>query len=78
MNINKAFKKQVDKCMNNTFGPITQSYIKTTLEKKTTWVLSLLMFYETIKNPKKAFILLSYVIYTTISNYVCINFLSCE
>ena len=33
-NINKAFREQVDKCMKNAFGAITQPHIKTTLEKE--------------------------------------------
>ena len=36
------------------------------------------MFYETRKNPKKAFKVLSCVIYKTISNYVCIDYLASE
>ena len=34
LNINKAFREQVDKCMKNSFGAITQPHIKTTLEKE--------------------------------------------
>ena len=64
--------------MNNTFGPITQPYIKATLKKHNTKVLALLMFYQTRNNPKKAFKVLSCVIYTIISNYVCIDYLACE
>ena len=47
LNINKAFRKQVNKCMNNTFGAITHAHIKTTLAESKTRVLALLMFYET-------------------------------
>ena len=36
------------------------------------------MFYKTRKNPKKYFKVLSCVIYTIISNYICINYLACE
>ena len=52
LNINKAFKEQVNKCMNNLFDAITQPNIKTRLEKKRTRVLALLMFYETRTNTK--------------------------
>ena len=36
------------------------------------------MFYETRKNTKKSFKVLSCVIYTIINNYVCIDYLACE
>ena len=54
-NINKAFREQVDKSMNTTFGPITQTHIRSTLTKNKTRVFTLLMFYETRKNTKKSF-----------------------
>ena len=77
LNINKPFKEQVTKCIKNTFGTITQPHISKILAKKTR-VLALLMFYETRKNPKKVFKVLSCVIYTIISNYVCIYYLASE
>ena len=49
-NINKAFKEQVHKRMNNTFGPTTQPFIRSTLAKNKTKVLELLMLYDTRKN----------------------------
>ena len=78
LNINKALREQVDKCMNTKFGPITQSHIRATSEKNKTRVLELLMSYETRKNTKKAFRVLSCVIYTIIKNYVCIDYLACQ
>ena len=39
---------------------------------------AVLMFYETRKSPKKAFKVLSCVIYTIINNYVCIDYLAFE
>ena len=63
--------------MNNKFGPSTQPFIKAILAKNNTRVLALLMFYETRKNPKKAFKVLSCVIYKIISNYVFIDYLAC-
>ena len=71
-------KEQVNKCMKTTFGAIKQPHIKTTSAKKETRVLALLMFYETRQNPRKAFKVLSCVIYTIISNYVCIDDLACD
>ena len=60
-----------------TFGEITQPFIKATLTKKNTSVLSLIMFYETrADNPKKDFGVLSCVIYTIIKNYICIYYLA--
>ena len=35
LHINKAFRDQVGKCMNTTFGELTQPFIKTTLFKNT-------------------------------------------
>ena len=78
LNINKAFKGHVTKCVKNTFGTITQPHIVTILAKKNTIVLALLTFYETRKNPKKVFKVLSCDIYTIISNYVCIDYLACQ
>ena len=54
LNIKKSLIEQVNKCMKNTFGAITQPNIRTILSKNNTRVLALLMFYETINNPKKA------------------------
>ena len=60
------------------FGEITQTFIKTTLSKNNTRVLTLIMFYETRgDNPKKAFRVFSCVFYSIIKNYVCIDYLSC-
>ena len=73
LNINKSFKEQVTKCMKTKFSAITQPHIS--LKKI---VLALLIFYETRKNPKKVFKVLSCVLYKIISNYVCIDYLSSE
>ena len=47
LNANKLFIYQVEKCMYNKFGEITQPFIKATLSKNNTSVLALLMFHET-------------------------------
>ena len=52
-NINKAFIEQVNKCMNNTFGPSTQLFIGSTLAKSNSRVLEILIFYETRKILRK-------------------------
>ena len=78
LHVNKAFKEQVEKCMNNSFGELTQLFIKTTLLKKTS-VLALIIFHETrVENPRKDIIVLSCAIYITIENYVCIDDLACK
>ena len=63
--------------MNTTFGEITQPFIKSTLTKNNTSVLAFVMFYDTIAE-KKAYGVLSCVIYTIIKNYVCIDYLACQ
>ena len=79
LSFNKSFKEQVEKCMFTTFGEIKKPFIKAKLEKNNTSVLALIMFYETrADNPKKAYRVLSCVIYTTIKNYVCIDYLACQ
>ena len=78
LNTNKTFKEQVEKCMYTTFGEIKQPFIKTTLSKNNTHVFTFIMFYETRgDNPRKAFRVLSYIVYGIIENYVCINYLDC-
>ena len=77
LNINKAFREQVEKCIKNTFGAITQPFIRDTLSKKKTRVLALSMFYET-RAENIAYRVLSCVIYTIIKNYVCIYYLACQ
>ena len=72
LNLNKAFKDQVTKCMKTTFVEMTQPRISKALFKKSTRVLALLMFHETRKNPKKVFKVL------IICNYVCIDYLDSE
>ena len=65
--------------MKTTFGEITQPHIKTTLAKNNEKMLALLIFDETrADNTKKYFKVLSCVLYTIISNYVCIDYLACE
>ena len=64
--------------MRSIFDAITKSHIRTILAKNNTRVLTLLMFYETRNNPKKAFKVLSCVIYKIISTYVCIDYLASE
>ena len=78
LNINKAFRQQGNKYMKTTFGTITQPHIVTILAKKNTIVLALLTFYETRKNPKKVFKVLSCVIYTISSHHVSIDYLASQ
>ena len=64
--------------MNNTFGPSTQPFIKATLVKNKTILLGLLMSFGTRNICSKAFKVLCCVIYTIISNYVCLYYLAYE
>ena len=45
LDFNKAFREQVEKCTNNTFGALTQPFIKNKLLKNNTSLLALLMFH---------------------------------
>ena len=79
LNINKAFRDNVEKCMYTTFFEITQPFIKATVSKNNTSVLELIMFYDTREyNPKNSFRALMCVIYTIIKNYVCIDYIACQ
>ena len=58
--VNKFFTEKLEKCMNDTFGTITQTFIKNNMEKNNNRVLELVIFYETRhKNVTKYFIVLS-------------------
>ena len=79
LNVNKSFREQVEIYIYTTFGEITQPFIKATLSKKNTSVLALILFYETrVDIPKKYFRVSSCDIYSTIKNYVCIDYLACQ
>ena len=77
-NMNKLFREQVKVCMITTFSTSTMTRISKILLKPNTRVLALVMFFENRKNTKKFFRVLSCVIYTIISNYVCIDYLGSE
>ena len=47
LNVNKAFRDQVEKYMHTTFGEIIQSFIKAKFSKKNTSVLELIISFET-------------------------------
>ena len=79
LNVNKAFREQVEKYMYTTFGETTQPLVKSTLVKKNTSLLALIMFNETrANNPRKAYRVLSCVIYTITENCICIDHLACQ
>ena len=75
---NKSFRGQVKVCLKNTFGTSSKAHISKILLKANTRVLLLVMFYENGKNTKKMFRMLSCVLYTIISKYVCIDYLGFE
>ena len=75
----KASRDQVETFMYTTFCEITKPFIKSILSKNNTSVLALIMINETRSyNPKKAFGVLSCVIYNIIKNYVWIDYLACQ
>ena len=78
LNINKVFREQVKVCLKTTFFSSTITQISKILLKPNTRVLALVMLYENRKNAKKMFRVLSCVIYTIISNYVCIYYFGSE
>ena len=53
LHVNKVFQEQVEKCIDDTFDTITQPFIRNTMKKKNTCVLSLVMFNETINKKKQ-------------------------
>ena len=53
LNINKAFREQVNKCMKNTFCTITQPHIRTILAKSNIRVLALFIFMRKDKILRK-------------------------
>ena len=65
--------------MNNTFGALTQPFIKRISSKNNTSVLQLIIFHETRwLKPNKAFRVLSCAIYAILINYLCIEYLDCK
>ena len=53
LHVNKVFQEKVEKCIDDTFDTITQPFIRNTMKKKNTCVLSLVMFNETINKKKQ-------------------------
>ena len=65
--------------MKTKFGAITQPHISKILLKINTWMLALIMSYETrADSPKQYFRVLVFVIYTMIKNYICSDYLACQ
>ena len=73
--INKAFKEQVESNPKNSFSGATVMSVRKAFKKRNTNVLSLLVFYENIKNM--IFKLSSLIFYCIIDNYACIDHLCC-
>ena len=74
LNVTKTFREQVDEFLKTIFGTITQPYIRATLSKNKTRVLTLLILNET-RAEKLSYKVLSCVIYTMIKHYGCIYYL---
>ena len=63
--------------MNDVFGKTTQPAIKKIMRNNYTYVLVLVMVYETRnKNTMKSLIVLSCFIYIIINNFLCIDYLA--
>ena len=66
------------KYINDTFGALTQPFIRNTMKNKNTCALELVILYETgHKNATETFRVLSCLIYTIIENYVFIDYIYC-
>ena len=77
--VNKYFKEQVEKFTNGTFVTPTQPFIRNTTKKNNTYVLALVMLYDTRhKNATESFRVLSCLMYNTIDIYVSIDYTACQ
>ena len=75
LNIEKAFKEQIERNISKTFGSEKNMRIRKVWRKENTCVPSPLVFYENIKNVIfKALIL---AIYCIMDNYVCVDYPCC-
>ena len=79
LNMKKVFREQVKVCMKTTFSTSTMTQSSKILLKPNTRVLALVMFNENRGgNAKEMFRVLNCVIYKSIINYVCIDYLGYE
>ena len=79
LNFNNVFRTQVEKCWSVSLSDSTIKTIKYCLINKNTCVMELIMIYENNGEiPKTFYIVLSFVVYSLIDNYFCIDFLSCQ
>ena len=61
------------------FFNLTMKTIENCLMKENTYVMALILIYENIgKDTKTVYRVLSCVVYNTINNYVCIDYLLCQ
>ena len=76
LHINRVFREQVQKYLGCYFYIKTIKTIRDCLLNKNTSVMALIMIYETVgKDISKVYKVLSFVVYTLIDNYVCIEYL---
>ena len=75
LNINKAFRKQLEIILALTFDYKTSVPIRTVLIKESTCVLLLLLYHENRNNH--TFKVLSSVVYFMMENYACADYLCC-
>ena len=52
--VKKDFKEQFEKCIDDTFGTITQPFIRKTMKNKNNFILSLVKLYLTRKTMQRS------------------------
>ena len=75
LNINKAPKEQVKSNLEKFFSGAKMKPVRKVLKKGNNYVLSLMIFYENIKNM--IFKALIPIVYYIMDNYVCVDYLCC-
>ena len=79
LHVNKVFMEQVANFLNATFHENTMVPITYVMKNRNTCVLVLIILYEDkVTIPKQIDRVLSFVLYSLIDNYVCIDYLSCQ
>ena len=75
LNINKAFKEQVESNMTNSFSGKTIMTARKGFKKGNTCIISIIMFYDDINNM--IFKVSSSIVYCIMENYACVDYIFC-
>ena len=78
LHVNKVFRYQVENFLKETFHQSNMTAMKNVMRKKDTCVIALVMFYDTFKNPRKVYRVLSCLLYSFMENYFCIDYICCH